>query len=109
MHATSTLAIDADGTPVAGIIVTVTAFDPPWGGPWICDIWRDPRLRARESGPGCSRPPSGACARTGSCHSDSRCGQQPARRSYESAGFRVVAETQTVQMGADAPVVTFPA
>ncbi|MFN8170846.1 MAG: GNAT family N-acetyltransferase [Candidatus Nanopelagicales bacterium] len=110
MHATSTLAIDADGTPVAGIIVTVTAFDPPWGGPWICDIWRDPRLRGSGVGPWLLASAQRRLREDGFVSLGLAVSvSNPARRSYESAGFRVVAETQTVQMGADAPVVTFPA
>ena len=45
LHPASTLLVDSGDRPVAGIMVNVRLQDPPWGGPWIADIWRDPSLR----------------------------------------------------------------
>ncbi len=110
MHASSSLVQDDAGRTVAGIIVTVTAFDPPWGGPWVIDLWRDPSLRGTGVGPWLLASAqqhlrSDGFVSLGLAVSVSN----PARRTYEGAGFRVVAETQTVQMGAETPSVMFPA
>jgi GNAT superfamily N-acetyltransferase len=109
MHGTSMLAWDGSGRPVAGVIVTVTAFDPPWGGPWVGDIWRDPSLRGTGVGSWLLASAQKGLKDDGYVSLGLAVSvNNPARRTYESAGFRVVAETQTVQMADVAPAVRFP-
>lgn len=99
LHRASMLLRDGDGRPQAGIIVAVSPSDPPWGGPWIVDVWRDPCLHRRGVG-------TWMIARIQRTLRDDGfvslglavSSGNPARRSYEAAGFRVVAETQTVQV-----------
>jgi GNAT superfamily N-acetyltransferase len=31
-----------DGRPIAALIISRFAGDPPYGGPWITDVFRDP-------------------------------------------------------------------
>jgi len=96
-HRSSTLLLDADGKAVAGIIVNVRPQDPPLGGPWIADLWRDPA----EIGAGLGRllidhaktllVEDGHTKLTLAVTSGN-----PARRGYERAGFRVFLESQTL-------------
>jgi len=97
LHPASTLLVDSGGRPVAGIMVNVRSQDPPWGGPWIADIWRDPSLRGEGVGSLLITHARRVLAEDGFAtlgltvtHAN------PARRSYERAGFRVVVESQTV-------------
>ena len=97
LHPASTLLTDSDGRPVAGIMVNVRLQDPPWGGPWIADIWRDPSLRGDGVGSvlighACRALAEDGFATLGLTVTHGN----PARRSYERAGFRVVVESQTV-------------
>lgn len=97
LHAASTLLADSSGRPVAGIMINVRLQDPPLGGPWIADIWRDPSLRGEGVGSllidhACRVLAEDGFATLGLTVSQGN----PARRSYERAGFRVVAESQTV-------------
>lgn len=97
LHPASMLLVDATERPVAGIMVNVRLQDPPWGGPWIADIWRDPALRGEGIGPlligsACRALAGDGFASLGLAVTHGN----PARRSYERAGFRVVIESQTV-------------
>jgi GNAT superfamily N-acetyltransferase len=40
--AASRLALDAGGVPVGAVLVTDPGGDPPFGGPWIAQLFRDP-------------------------------------------------------------------
>ena len=51
LHRSSCLLLDEEGQALAGIIVNIRDGDPPSGGPWISDIWRDPSLRGSGVGP----------------------------------------------------------
>lgn len=97
LHRATTLLADDRGTVVAGIMVNVRPQDPPWGGPWIADLWRDPALRgtgvgALLIGHACRLLREDGFATLGLAVTHGN----PARRSYERAGFRVVIESQTV-------------
>ncbi len=110
MHASSTLVRDDAGSVVAGIIITVNSADPPWNGPWVGDLWRDPSIRGTGVGGWLLGQAQHHLADDGFVSLGlAVSASNPARRTYEAAGFRVVAETQTVQLPADAPTVTFPA
>ena len=97
LHRSTTLLLDASAVPVAGIMVNIRPHDPPLGGPWIADIWRDPSLRGtgvgamlvsrakrllREDG----QVSLGLAVTVGN----------PARRTYKDQGFRAIVESQTV-------------
>ena len=41
----SGLAVDAEGAVVGAILVCATGGEPPLGGPWVAQIFRDPRAR----------------------------------------------------------------
>ena len=97
LHAASTLLADSRGRPVAGVMINVRVQDPPLGGPWVADIWRDPSLRGARVGSllighACRVLAEDGFATLGLTVTHGN----PARRSYERAGFRVVAESQTV-------------
>ena len=99
LHRSSTLLVDQDGVAVAGIVVNVRPQDPPLGGPWIADIWRDPT----ETGSGLGGllidhaktllVEDGHAKLTLAVTSGN-----PARHSYERAGFRVFIESKTLRL-----------
>ena len=99
LHRSSTLLLDEGGQAVAGIMVNIRPQDPPWGGAWIADIWRDPSLRG--SGVGGTLidyakvllGEDGYAKLTLAVTSGN-----PARRSYERAGFKVAIESQTLRL-----------
>lgn len=96
-HPASTLLADSGGRPVAGVMINVRLQDPPLGGPWIADIWRDPSLRGAGVGSLLIGRACRVLAEDGFATLGLTVTQgNPARRSYERAGFRVVAESQTV-------------
>lgn len=97
LHRSTTLLADEGGTPVAGIMVNIRSQDPPLGGPWIADIWRDPRLRGTGIGAmliGHARRL--LCADGYSCLGLAVTAGNPARATYRAQGFRTVTESQTV-------------
>ena len=96
LHRATTLLL-REGVVLAGIMVNVRPQDPPWGGPWVADIWRDPSLAGTGVG-------FALLARAQRMVQDDGFGTlglavsagNPARRSYERAGFRTIVESQTV-------------
>ncbi len=38
----SSIAVIQSGAPIAGIIISLREGDPPFGGPWVSEIWVDP-------------------------------------------------------------------
>jgi len=99
LHRSSTLLLDEDGRAVAGIMVNVRPQDPPWGGPWIADIWRDPSLRT--SGVGGMLIDHAKALLTEDGHAKltlAVTAGNPARRSYERTGFRIFVEAQTLRL-----------
>lgn len=97
MHRSSTLLVDADGRALAGVLVSLRPQDPPWGGAWIADIWRDPRLRGTGAGAALIERVKGMLAddRHVSLSLAVTRGN-PAKGSYDRAGFRSVVESQTL-------------
>jgi GNAT superfamily N-acetyltransferase len=97
MHRSTTLLYDPEGAPVAGVIVNIRTQDPPWGGPWIADIWRDPRLRGTGIGAMLICHAQYLLAEDGHVSLGlAVTAGNPARGSYEARGFRTVSESQTV-------------
>jgi GNAT superfamily N-acetyltransferase len=93
----SGLAVAADGRVVAAVIVTDRAGEPPQGGPWVCDLFRHPapawaglgRLlleRALSLGAELGLPALSLVVTDGN----------PARRLYQTLGFRHVSTTLNV-------------
>ena len=86
-----------DGVIRAGVIVTDMPFQPPWHGPWVADIWRDPALRGRGVGRWLlARVQQDLIADGCACLGLAVSAGNPARRTYESIGFHTVAQTATV-------------
>lgn len=97
LHRSTTLLADEAGTPVAGIMVNVRGQDPPMGGPWIADIWRDPALRGTGVGGMLISHAKRLLAEDGySCLGLAVSAGNPARATYQSQGFRTITESQTV-------------
>jgi GNAT superfamily N-acetyltransferase len=97
LHRSTTLLADEDGTPVAGIMVNIRSQDPPLGGPWIADIWRDPALRGTGIGAMLIGHVRQLLAADGySCLGLAVTAGNPARATYQAQGFRTVTESQTV-------------
>ena len=105
MHRSTTLLVDDAGVPVAGIIVNIRQKDPPWGGPWISDLWRDPALRGSGVGPMLLSRAKGLLAEDGHvCLGLAVSAGNAARRTYLTEGFHTVLESQTVLLpGSGAP------
>jgi GNAT superfamily N-acetyltransferase len=110
MHRSTTLLTDQGGTPIAGIVVNVRTQSPPWGGPWVADIWRDPAIRG--SGIGAMLMCHAQRLLTEDGHVSlglAVTAGNPARHSYEARGFRTVLDSQTVLLPtAPEPEVRFP-
>ncbi len=96
MHRATTLLV-SQGRPVAGIMVNVRPLEPPRGGAWIADIWRDPSLRGSGVGPLLIRRAKRLLCEDG--HNSltlAVTAGNPARLTYEAEGFRTVLESRTV-------------
>lgn len=97
LHPATTLVTDSAGAVVAGCLVTVRSQPPPWGGPWIADIWRDPSYRGTGLGSALIAHAGNLVAASGHASLSLMVTDgNPARRSYERAGFREVAARTTV-------------
>lgn len=97
LNRSSALAHDGEGVIRAGVIVTDMPFQPPWHGPWVADIWRDPALRGRGVGRWLlARVQQDLIADGCACLGLAVSAGNPARRTYESIGFHTVAQTATV-------------
>jgi ribosomal protein S18 acetylase RimI-like enzyme len=110
LHRSSTLLVDGEGRPVAGIMVNVRPAEPPWGGPWIADIWRDPCLRGTGVGPLLIGHAQRQLEQDGHvCLGLAVTAGNAARRTYEGHGFRTVIESRTVLLPeAPSTGITFP-
>lgn len=101
LHRSTTLLVDESGTPVAGIMVNIRSQDPPLGGPWIADIWRDPALRGTGVGAMLISHAKRLLSEDGySCLGLAVTAGNPARATYQAQGFRTVTESQTVLLPA---------
>jgi GNAT superfamily N-acetyltransferase len=93
----SGLAVAGDGRVVAAVIVTDRAGPPPYGGPWVCDLFRHP---AREwAGLGrllLVRALSLAADQGLPALSLAVTDGNPARRLYQALGFRHVSTSRNV-------------
>ena len=104
MHRSTTLLIDDDCRPLAGIIVNIRQKDPPWGGPWISDLWRDPALHGTKVGPMLLSHVKRLLAEDGHvCLGLAVSAGNAARRTYLTEGFRTVLESQTVLLPGRVP------
>lgn len=109
MHDSSTLVLDRTGRPLAGVLVTVLPPGPSRGGPWVADIWREPGLRGTGVGAWLIGRVQTALSTSGHVSLGLAVSTgNPARRTYDTTGFRVVSEWQTVQVPMRTPDVTFP-
>ena len=99
LHRSTTVLVDGHGCAVAGIVVNIRPQDPPWGGAWIADIWRDPGLRGSGLGSILIDHAKTLLLEDGHARlSLAVTSGNDARRGYERAGFRLVTESQTVQL-----------
>lgn len=99
LHRSSTLLVDEHDRALAGVLVSVRPQDPPWGGAWIADIWRDPSLRGTGVGTVLIDRVKLLLAEDGhSSLSLAVTRGNSARASYDRAGFRVVVESQTLRL-----------
>lgn len=97
LHRSTTLLADEAGTPVAGIMVNIRSQDPPLGGPWIADLWRDPSLRGTGVGAPLISQAKQLLSEDGyACLGLAVTAGNPARATYQAQGFRTVTESQTV-------------
>jgi GNAT superfamily N-acetyltransferase len=94
--ACSGAALDGDRV-VGAIIVTDSPGEPPFGGPWVCELFRDPAHpgtgralleHALNGAQAAGLPALSLAVTTGN----------PAQRLYESVGFRRVLTTLSVDM-----------
>jgi len=99
LHRSSCLVMDDDGLARAGIIVNVRPGEPPWGGPWISDIWRDPSLRGQGMGPRLIDRAKAQLVEDG--FSDltlAVTATNDAARTYEREGFTLVMDSRILQL-----------
>jgi ribosomal protein S18 acetylase RimI-like enzyme len=102
MHRSTTMLVDEDGCVVAGLLVNIRPEEPPWGGPWISDIWRDPRLRGTGVGQQLMDHAKRELLEDDQVSLTlSVTAGNPARRSYERAGFATISEVQTLLLPAE--------
>jgi GNAT superfamily N-acetyltransferase len=93
----STLVTDAADRVVAAVVVNDVDSEPPWRGPWITDLFRDPSPAYAGLGALLLRRVLAHGAGTGlSTVSLVVTDQNPARRVYAQHGFQVVDTTVTV-------------
>ena len=96
-HRSSGLVV-IDGTVVAGIIVSLRPQPPPYGGPWVHDVWRVPGVSA----PGLGSALIDQALRMLAEDGEPRLGLtvsegNAARDVYERLGFTEVLESWTVR------------
>lgn len=104
LHRSTTLLYDDAGRAVAGMLVNIRPQDPPWGGAWIADIWRDPELRGTGIGPRLIDHAKRLLVEDGQAAlSLAVTAGNPARHTYEATGFRVVVESHTLRLPDDPP------
>lgn len=93
----SSLAIFSHGKAHAGIIISLRDGEPPYGGPWVSEIWVSPELQGRGVGHYLLSQAQSALREDGfeSLGLAVSVGN-PAQRLYESHGFTVVSESWTI-------------
>jgi GNAT superfamily N-acetyltransferase len=95
----SGLAVSGDHRVVAGIIVTDRHGTPPWGGPWVGDLFRHPDRRWAGLGRLLLERALGIAAELGLPALGLAVTEgNPARRLYESLSFRPVLTSLTVEV-----------
>jgi len=95
LHRSSCLLVDRNGRALAGIIVNIREEDPPWGGPWISDIWRDPSLRGSGVGPSLIDRAKAQLVEDGYFHLTlAVTATNEAARTYEREGFTLVMDSK---------------
>jgi GNAT superfamily N-acetyltransferase len=99
LHRSSCLLMNDDGRALAGIIVNVREGDPPWGGPWISDIWRDPSLRGSGVGPSLIDRAKAQLLEDGnSALTLAVTATNDAARTYEREGFSLVMDSKQLSI-----------
>jgi ribosomal protein S18 acetylase RimI-like enzyme len=91
----SGLAVDDGGAVVGALILGVVPGDPPRNGPWVIDIFRDPRRRGVGRALLARALALATVDTLGLIVTD---GNDPARRLYESLGFDLVSSAIVVQL-----------
>jgi GNAT superfamily N-acetyltransferase len=95
--ACSRLAVDANDEPAGALIVSQTAKEPPYGGPWVAELFRRPGDDGR--GLGRALLQAGTAAATAAGHPTLGLAVtegNPAQRLYESLGFVRLLSSLTV-------------
>jgi GNAT superfamily N-acetyltransferase len=93
----SRLALDATGEPIGALIVTNPEGDPPFGGPWVAELFRRPGDDLRGTGrallqAGLAVATAGGLPALGLAVTEGN----PARALYESLGFEHVRSSLSV-------------
>jgi RimJ/RimL family protein N-acetyltransferase len=91
----SGIAVADDGAVVGAVILGTIPGDPPLNGPWVIDIFRDPRYRGVGRALLQRALALARVDRVGLIVTD---GNDSARRLYESAGFELLLSTLVVQL-----------
>jgi hypothetical protein len=99
----SRLALDASGHPAGALIVTRLDGDPPFGGPWVAELFRRPGDDLRGTGralleAGLEAATQAGLAALGLAVTDGN----PAQRLYESLGLERVLSAFSVVLNRDA-------
>jgi GNAT superfamily N-acetyltransferase len=101
LHRSSCLLANPQGRALAGIIVNLRSGEPPRGGPWISDIWRDPALRGSGVGPALIERSKRQLADDGyTALTLAVTASNDAHRSYERAGFTMVMNSRYLNIPA---------
>ena len=95
----SSIALLENGNAKAGIIISLREGEPPYGGPWVSEIWVSPTLQQRGIGHYLLHQAQFALHHDGyqSLGLSVSVGN-PAQRLYETHGFRVVSESWTIRI-----------
>jgi ribosomal protein S18 acetylase RimI-like enzyme len=97
LHRSSTLLRGPDGRCTAGILVNVRPQEPPLGGAWIADVWRDPELRGTGVGGLLIQHAKRLLAEDGHVSLGLAVSAgNPAKGTYEAQGFRTVTQGHTL-------------
>jgi GNAT superfamily N-acetyltransferase len=98
----SRLARDARGAPAAVLIATRLEGNPPFGGPWVAELFRRPGDDVRGAGRALLEATTAAATRAGlPALGLAVTDGNPARRLYESLGFERVLSSLVVVLDSD--------